>query len=257
MDLGANRTDAAVDVGLDAFEPRTGHLAGVLEGVFELAEIPLDLRDAARRQILGEDVAQADLRGVDGLEEPLLSAAVRLEELPLLLLGDLEGVGRALGRLLRVGPLLELRSEVVGSDVLDPRNLRPSDEARDLASLGRTQRADRRRVTIEHLMTHSSGLPAWVVIVDYAKNEAGDVGLRACCRMVVAVVGSKYSTIDFSLPAVQQILGGLVAGTLLTQGQADALAALSAKKKTLAETVLGVSPLAVTISDVAEIRRDS
>ena len=108
-----------------------------------------------------------------------------------------------------------------------------------------------------HTMTHSSGLPAWVVIVDYAKNEAGDVGLRACCRMVVAVVGSKYSTIDFSLPAVQQILGGLVAGTLLTQGQADALAALSAKKKTLAETVLGVSPLAVTISDVAEIRRDS
>lgn len=78
-----------------------------------------------------------------------------------------------------------------------------------------------------HTQVHSSGLPVWVVISDYAANGAGDAGLRACCRMVLAVTGSKYSTIDFSLPAVQGILAGLVAGTILTQGQADALAATS------------------------------
>ena len=100
-----------------------------------------------------------------------------------------------------------------------------------------------------HTQTHASGLPAWVVIEDYAANAEGDAGLRAACRMVVAVVQSKYQTIDFGLTAVQTILAGLVAGTLLTQAQADALAALSHTRPSSAVRRLGA---AVTLNEVSK-----
>jgi hypothetical protein len=107
-----------------------------------------------------------------------------------------------------------------------------------------------------HTMTHASTMPVWIVIEDYAANEQGDVGLRACCRMVLAVVGGKYQTIDFSLAAVQQILGGLVAGTLLTQEQADTLVGLSARQWSRAEVLFGKGA-SVTNIDVARALRGS
>lgn len=104
-----------------------------------------------------------------------------------------------------------------------------------------------------HTFAHASGAPAWLLIEDYAAGGES-LPLRYACRMAVAMVNSKYKTIDFRLPAVQTFLGGLVAGTLLTQGQADALAGLSARKWSVAEAVLGVAGVVVTREDAGGLR---
>ena len=98
------------------------------------------------------------------------------------------------------------------------------------------------------------GLPVWIVIEDVASGAialpAGSEALRVACRMCVRAVKATYRTLDFSLPAVQQFLGGLVAGDILTAAQRDELVALSHTLPSSAERRLGRKVTLAEVSDV-------
>lgn len=90
-----------------------------------------------------------------------------------------------------------------------------------------------------HKLMHATGLPVWVLIRKTAVSDQVPVELAACCQMVLDVAAAKYQNVDLSLPAVQAVLTGLVAGGVLTAEQKVQVESLGRRQRSRAE-VLGL-----------------
>jgi len=106
-------------------------------------------------------------------------------------------------------------------------------------------------------VTHSSGMPVWLLIVDTAADTGANAGLRAACRMVLEVAKAPFENIDLSLAGVSTALGALLLATYITQEQYDSLMALGNHPLSDAEFALSKAPesLSISVDDVSYILR--
>lgn len=106
-------------------------------------------------------------------------------------------------------------------------------------------------------LTHSSGMPVWLMIVDTAADSGANAQLRAACRMIGEVAKAPFENIDLSLAGVSNSLNALLAATYLTQGQLDYINAQGNHPLSDAEFALSKAPesLSISVDDVSYILR--
>lgn len=76
---------------------------------------------------------------------------------------------------------------------------------------------------------------------------ASNPAARATSRLFAA----RYETVDVTLPAIQQVLNGLVASSLIAQSDADAVTAMGQTTTSKAIQVWGIP---VTVNDISYVR---
>lgn len=84
----------------------------------------------------------------------------------------------------------------------------------------------RRLVTADEIQLHASRNGTWAKITLAREADDTPVQIKGVCITFLDWIKSGRA-VDFDLPEVQQMVGGLIASTLVTQQQADELEAMA------------------------------
>ncbi len=89
----------------------------------------------------------------------------------------------------------------------------------------------RRLVTADEIQLHASKNGTWAAITLARESAETPLQIKGVCITFLDWIKSGRA-VDFDLPEVQQMVGGLIASTLVTQQQADNLEAMADQKQT-------------------------
>jgi hypothetical protein len=98
-------------------------------------------------------------------------------------------------------------------------------------------------VTADEIQLHASKNGTWAAITLARESDETPLQIKGVCITFLDWIKSGRA-VDFDLPEVQQMVGGLIASTLVTQQQADELDAMADQLQTF------------TTDDVQQAMRD-